>query len=65
MSPDSRERDHAEKPRVYARARIPRYWIVDQESGKAVVHQYGLTPTAEGDQYTLIRSVALADLDAG
>jgi Uma2 family endonuclease len=64
VSPESRDRDLAEKPPKYARAGIPEYWIVDQESGKIIVRQYGLTPTTEGDQYTLIRSVALGDLEA-
>lgn len=63
LSPDSRERDRAHKPRIYARAGIPGYWVIDQESGRAVVDQYGLTSTSAGDQYVLNGSVELTHLD--
>lgn len=66
VSPESRDRDRTEKPLKYARAGIPEYWIVERDPGshEMVVHQYRLTPTAAGDQYTLIRTLALETLEA-
>lgn len=66
VSPESHDRDRAERPRKYARAGIPEYWIAEQapDSHDVLVHQYRLTPAAECDQYTLIRSVSLGELEA-
>jgi len=67
VSPDSRDRDRVDKPVTYARAGIPEYWIVEQasDSFEAVVHEYRLTPTADGDVYTLVRTVNLSALEDG
>lgn len=64
VSPDSRSRDLADKSARYARAGLGEYWIVEQDSGEVIVRQYRLTPAAEGDQYTLIRSISLDDFGA-
>jgi Uma2 family endonuclease len=54
-----------DKPVTYARAGIPEYWIVEQAAGsfEAVIHEYGLTPTASGDAYTLVRTATLSALE--
>ncbi|MEU6391931.1 Uma2 family endonuclease [Streptomyces sp. NPDC046939] len=45
VSPDSVSRDRETKPLKYARAKIPHYWRVENENGKAVVHAFELEPT--------------------
>lgn len=66
VSPESRDRDRTEKPRKYAGAGILEYWIVEraQDSHDILIQQYRLTPAAEGNAYTLIRSVTLDELEA-
>jgi Uma2 family endonuclease len=44
VSHSSLRRDLRVKPRIYAEAAIPRYWVVDLDHGRAVVH------TAPGPQ---------------
>jgi Uma2 family endonuclease len=44
VSPDSDICDKERKPRIYAAAGIPHYWIVDREGQTTVVHAYDLDP---------------------
>ncbi|WP_425465330.1 Uma2 family endonuclease [Nonomuraea mesophila] len=43
-SPESRTRDRQRKPQLYARADIPHFWRIENQSGKAVVYVYELDP---------------------
>ncbi|MFI5687732.1 Uma2 family endonuclease [Streptomyces sp. NPDC051636] len=45
VSEDSVSRDRETKPLKYARARIPHYWRVENEKGRAAVHTFELEPT--------------------
>ncbi|MGA5036252.1 Uma2 family endonuclease [Streptomyces capoamus] len=45
VSEDSVSRDRETKPLKYARAKIPHYWRVENEKGRAVVHVFELEPT--------------------
>ncbi|MET8944671.1 Uma2 family endonuclease [Streptomyces sp. NPDC004542] len=45
VSEDSVSRDRETKPLKYARARIPHYWRVENENGRATVHTFELEPT--------------------
>ncbi|NBM15680.1 Uma2 family endonuclease [Streptomyces sp. GC420] len=45
VSPDSVSRDRETKPLKYARAKIPHYWRVENEKGRAAVHAFELEPT--------------------
>jgi Uma2 family endonuclease len=45
VAPASVSRDRETKPMKYARAKIPHYWRVENENGKAVVHAFELEPT--------------------
>ncbi|MGR6972049.1 Uma2 family endonuclease [Streptomyces cynarae] len=45
VSPDSVSRDRETKPLKYARAKIPHYWRVEDEKGRAAVHAFELEPT--------------------
>ncbi|NEB00091.1 Uma2 family endonuclease [Streptomyces sp. SID13726] len=45
VSPDSVSRDRETKPLKYARAKIPYYWRVENEKGRAAVHAFELEPT--------------------
>ncbi|CAL9495212.1 hypothetical protein SUDANB1_03315 [Streptomyces sp. enrichment culture] len=45
VSEDSVSRDRETKPLKYARARIPHYWRVENENGRAAVHVFELEPT--------------------
>ena len=63
VSRSSIRRDLVLKPRIYARAGIPRYWVVDVVAGEVVVHT---DPFSDGDElggttagYKLIRRVPL------
>ncbi|GGW33827.1 hypothetical protein GCM10010320_11110 [Streptomyces caelestis] len=38
-------RDRETKPLKYARAKIPHYWRVESEKGRAAVHAFELEPT--------------------
>ena len=44
VSPDSEARDRERKPQLYARAGIPHFWRVEQESGRPTVYVYELDP---------------------
>lgn len=44
VSPDSETRDRERKPQLYARAGIPHFWRVEQESGRPTVYVYELDP---------------------
>jgi len=48
----SQRRDRLEKPRLYARAGVPVYWVVDLDAGEAVVHT-----GPRGDGYAAVRVV--------
>ncbi|MFJ8358653.1 Uma2 family endonuclease [Streptomyces sp. NPDC093984] len=45
VSADSVARDRETKPVKYARAKIPHYWRVEDEKGRAAVHAFELEPT--------------------
>ncbi|MEW2296785.1 Uma2 family endonuclease [Streptomyces sp. NPDC006743] len=45
VSEDSVSRDRETKPLKYSRAKIPHYWRVENENGRAVVHAFELEPT--------------------
>jgi Uma2 family endonuclease len=45
VSEDSVSRDRETKPLKYARAKIPHYWRVESENGRAAVHVFELEPT--------------------
>lgn len=45
VSEDSVSRDRETKPIKYARAKIPHYWRVENEKGRAAVHAFELEPT--------------------
>lgn len=55
-SPDSRERDHEVKPRKYAAAGIPHFWLVEQDEstdkGLPVVHTQALDLAAQTYAFT-------------
>jgi Uma2 family endonuclease len=42
ISPESKDRDRKRKPSLYAEAGIPHFWIVENDSGRPVVHVYEL-----------------------
>jgi Uma2 family endonuclease len=42
VSPESRERDRKRKPRLYAEAGIPHFWVVEEAHGRPVVHVHQL-----------------------
>ncbi|MFI5758312.1 Uma2 family endonuclease [Streptomyces sp. NPDC051569] len=44
VSPESTSRDRETKPVTYARARIPHYWRVENNEGRAVVYVFELEP---------------------
>ncbi|MGW1403063.1 Uma2 family endonuclease [Streptomyces sp. NPDC002405] len=45
VGPDSVSRDRETEPLKYARAKIPHYWRVENEGGRAAVHVFELEPT--------------------
>ncbi len=45
VSEDSVSHDRETKPLKYARAKIPHYWRVGNENGRAAVHVFELEPT--------------------
>ncbi|OIK00064.1 Uma2 family endonuclease [Streptomyces colonosanans] len=45
VSEDSVSRDRETKPLKYARAKIPHYWRIENENGRAAVHAFELEPT--------------------
>ncbi|MFD6025544.1 Uma2 family endonuclease [Streptomyces griseoluteus] len=45
MSEESASRDRETKPMKYARAKIPHFWRVENERGRAVIHAFELEPT--------------------
>ncbi|MEU7055060.1 Uma2 family endonuclease [Streptomyces sp. NPDC046197] len=45
VSEDSVSRDRETNPLKYARAKIPHYWRVENENGRAAVHTFELEPT--------------------
>ncbi|MFI6505571.1 Uma2 family endonuclease [Nonomuraea typhae] len=44
VSPDSAIRDRERKPQLYAQAAIPHFWLVENDSGRPVVHVFTLRP---------------------
>jgi Uma2 family endonuclease len=48
VSPESRTRDRERKPTLYAKAGIPHFWRVENESGRPVVYVYELDPATRG-----------------
>ncbi|MEV5005771.1 Uma2 family endonuclease [Streptomyces sp. NPDC055692] len=53
VSEDSVSRNRETKPLKYARAKIPHYWRVENENGRAAVHVFELEPTTTGS-YTSV-----------
>ncbi|MGW4421628.1 Uma2 family endonuclease [Streptosporangium sp. NPDC004631] len=51
VSPESEFRDHEVKPRRYAKAGIPHFWLVENNSDEPVVYVYELDPV--GHAYAL------------
>ncbi|WP_030813663.1 Uma2 family endonuclease [Streptomyces sp. NRRL F-2799] len=45
VSEESTSRDRETKPMKYARAKIPHFWRVENERGRAVIHAFELEPT--------------------
>lgn len=45
VSADSVSRDRETKPLKYALAKIPHYWRVEDEKGRAALHAFELEPT--------------------
>ncbi|MDN3258294.1 Uma2 family endonuclease [Streptomyces sp. CSDS2] len=45
VSPETLSLDRETKPLKYARAKIPHYWRVENEDGRAAVHVFELEPT--------------------
>jgi Uma2 family endonuclease len=63
ISPKSANEDGFEKPRLYAAAGIPEYWLVEphpDDDWDALVRMYKLDPTT----YVLARTVAWSELEA-
>ncbi|WP_312891793.1 Uma2 family endonuclease [Nonomuraea muscovyensis] len=52
VSPESRTRDRERKPTLYAKAGIPYFWRVENESGRPVVYVYELDPATRGYELT-------------
>ncbi|MCK8680145.1 Uma2 family endonuclease [Streptomyces lichenis] len=54
VSPDSEARDKDAKPRKYAKAGIPHFWLVELAEGEnhPVVRTYELDPVSDGFRYT-------------
>lgn len=62
VSPDSVDADRFEKPRLYAAAGIPTYWLVEphpDDEWDAMVQIFQLGPTG----YTVTRTVPLSELE--
>lgn len=63
ISPYSEDEDRFEKPRLYAAAGIPAYWLVEphpEDEWDGLVRMYKLGPTA----YALGRTVAWSEFEA-
>ena len=50
QSPESAFQDRVSKPKKYARAGIPHYWLIDDVKGAAIVHVFALQKA--GRKYT-------------
>jgi Uma2 family endonuclease len=64
VSENSANGEYTEKLRWYADRGIPKYWIVDRSSDRALVHLHRLTLGGEAPAYVRERSVLLSDLEA-
>lgn len=67
VSEESRIRDHVEKPRQYAEASIPEYWIVDDDpvdEADGVVSMFRLELTDDGPRYRLQQRTHVRELIA-
>jgi Uma2 family endonuclease len=68
VSEESRMRDHLDKPREYAEAGIPEYWIVDEhptDEADGMVSRFRLELTGDGARYQLRERVGVRELTAG
>lgn len=67
LSADSRDNDWHDKPRVYASAGIPEYWIVDEhptDNLDGVVSMHRLTLSDDGRHYVLYRQASVKQLES-
>lgn len=65
VSDESYQRDHFDKPREYAAAGIPVYWIVDphpSDETDGVVSMYHLELTDDGPRYQLRQQTSVREL---
>lgn len=65
VSPESEERDRVVKPRKYAAAGIPQFWLVEthpKDTFDAIINQHELAPDGS---YKLVRSISLTELEDG
>lgn len=68
VSDESYQRDHFDKPREYASAGIPAYWIVDlhpSDETDGVVSMFHLELTDDGPRYQLRQQTSVRDLISG
>lgn len=68
VSDESQVRDHTDKPREYAEAGIPEYWIVDdhpEDETDGMVSMFRLELTGEGPRYQLRERVGVRELTSG
>ncbi|GAB2463384.1 Uma2 family endonuclease [Streptosporangium sandarakinum] len=52
VSPESRFRDREVKPKLYAEAGIPHFWLVEDKGGDPVIHVYQLDPVTRSYMVT-------------
>jgi Uma2 family endonuclease len=66
VSPSSRSIDRLLKPRLYAQAGIPSFWLVERGAGGVAVHVFGLgdRDSGEYEELCVVRSGETAVLDA-
>lgn len=65
VSEESQERDHVHKPRDYAAAGIPAYWIVDrhpEDEKDGMLSMFRLELTDDGPRYQLRERTTVSDL---
>lgn len=65
VSEESRGRDHIDKPREYAEAGIPEYWIVDDDpddESDGVISMFRLELTGDGPRYLLQQRLNVREL---
>lgn len=63
VSPDSEEADRVTKPRLYANAGIPEYWIVDRHPGASRDAILEFFKLGEGGRYERTGEATLSELE--